>query len=116
MVSIHRPLSYEPNTLTTAPLRCPILLGKCEKAQIGYNFINKNESKIKRAHPGSNQGPADLQSAALPLSYIPDAFLFRDRKLIRFRKTPFTPPAGNKALPTGIEPVTLRLTAARSNH
>jgi hypothetical protein len=24
-----------------------------------------------RAHPGSNQGPADLQSAALPLSYIP---------------------------------------------
>ena len=25
----------------------------------------------KRAHPGSNQGPADLQSAALPLSYTP---------------------------------------------
>lgn len=28
-------------------------------------------SKKKRAHPGSNQGPADLQSAALPLSYTP---------------------------------------------
>ena len=25
----------------------------------------------KRAHPDLNQGPADLQSAALPLSYTP---------------------------------------------
>ena len=24
-----------------------------------------------RGHPGSNQGPLDLQSNALPLSYIP---------------------------------------------
>ena len=31
------------------------------------NFFGK-----KRAHPGSNQGPADLQSAALPLSYTPE--------------------------------------------
>ena len=27
--------------------------------------------KIWRGHPGSNQGPLDLQSNALPLSYIP---------------------------------------------
>ena len=34
-------------------------------------FFAKKKMK-KRAHPGSNQGPADLQSAALPLSYTPD--------------------------------------------
>jgi hypothetical protein len=36
--------------------------------------ISKNDFRKPshiRAHPGSNQGPADLQSAALPLSYIP---------------------------------------------
>ena len=27
--------------------------------------------KVFRGHPGSNQGPLDLQSNALPLSYIP---------------------------------------------
>ena len=27
--------------------------------------------KVSRGHPGSNQGPLDLQSNALPLSYIP---------------------------------------------
>ena len=31
----------------------------------------KSEGCGNRAHPGSNQGPADLQSAALPLSYTP---------------------------------------------
>ncbi len=30
----------------------------------------KNNEKI-RGHPGLNQGPLDLQSNALPLSYIP---------------------------------------------
>ena len=33
-------------------------------------FSNKNQRKI-RGHPGSNRGPLDLQSNALPLSYIP---------------------------------------------
>ena len=27
--------------------------------------------KVYRGHPGSNQGPLDLQSNALPLSYTP---------------------------------------------
>ena len=34
----------------------------------------------KRAHPGSNQGPADLQSAALPLSYTPSAGCLQEYK------------------------------------
>ena len=35
------------------------------------NYYARAEKKKTRAHPGSNQGPADLQSAALPLSYTP---------------------------------------------
>ena len=45
------------------------------------NSLRKTLLKI-RAHPGSNQGPADLQSAALPLSYIPDR---RDVAVVRAR-------------------------------
>ena len=32
---------------------------------------NRNSCKKTRGHPGLNQGPLDLQSNALPLSYIP---------------------------------------------
>ena len=32
---------------------------------------NSKRNSKKRAHPDLNQGPADLQSAALPLSYTP---------------------------------------------
>ena len=31
----------------------------------------KKKKRKKRGHPGSNRGPLDLQSNALPLSYIP---------------------------------------------
>ena len=31
----------------------------------------KRIGKKSRGHPGSNRGPLDLQSNALPLSYIP---------------------------------------------
>ena len=31
----------------------------------------EEEKKKERGHPGSNRGPLDLQSNALPLSYIP---------------------------------------------
>ena len=34
-------------------------------------IFSANRCARIRAHPGSNQGPADLQSAALPLSYTP---------------------------------------------
>ena len=33
--------------------------------------MNKRSLLIYRGHPGLNQGPVDLQSNALPLSYIP---------------------------------------------
>ena len=33
--------------------------------------MNKCALLIYRGHPGLNQGPIDLQSNALPLSYIP---------------------------------------------
>ena len=33
--------------------------------------MNKYALLIYRGHPGLNQGPIDLQSIALPLSYIP---------------------------------------------
>ena len=33
--------------------------------------MNKCALLIHRANPGLNQGPVDLQSNALPLSYIP---------------------------------------------
>ncbi len=33
----------------------------------------ENQKQKRRTHPGSNQRPADLQSAALPLSYTSDA-------------------------------------------
>ena len=33
--------------------------------------MNKCSLLIHRGHPGWNQGPVDLQSNALPLSYIP---------------------------------------------
>ena len=33
--------------------------------------MNKFALFIYRGHPGLNQGPVDLQSNALPLSYIP---------------------------------------------
>ncbi len=41
----------------------------------------------KRAHPGSNQGPADLQSAALPLSYIPHVIFCNSQS---YRSSHFT--------------------------
>ena len=34
------------------------------------NVLIKKDAKM-RGHPGLNQGPIDLQSIALPLSYIP---------------------------------------------
>ena len=34
-------------------------------------FTYKVNIQKLRGHPGSNQGPLDLQSNALPLSYIP---------------------------------------------
>ena len=33
---------------------------------------NRENREKFRGHPGLNQGPLDLQSNALPLSYIPD--------------------------------------------
>ena len=36
-------------------------------------MLNKKKQKRYRGHPGSNQGPLDLQSNALPLSYAPVA-------------------------------------------
>ena len=33
----------------------------------------KREKKKRRGHPGLNQGPLDLQSNALPLSYTPSS-------------------------------------------
>ena len=33
--------------------------------------MNKCALLIYRGHPGLNQGPVDLQSNAVPLSYIP---------------------------------------------
>lgn len=34
--------------------------------------VQKIQKDIFRGHPDLNQGPIDLQSIALPLSYIPD--------------------------------------------
>ena len=48
----------------------------------------------KRAHPGSNQGPADLQSAALPLSYTPTPFYFLPLSTFFIRDAP--KPARNR--------------------
>ena len=42
------------------------------KIKLFSNKYSFNCEKI-RGHPGLNQGPLDLQSNALPLSYIPDA-------------------------------------------
>ena len=39
-------------------------------------FVKEKKKKkkiINRGHPGLNQGPLDLQSNALPLSYTPNA-------------------------------------------
>ena len=48
---------------------------KCSCLKIIYKKlkISKNsiEKKKQRGHPGLNQGPLDLQSNALPLSYAP---------------------------------------------
>ena len=46
--------------------------------------LTNNESNEKRAHPGSNQGPADLQSAALPLSYTPVKSLYKVMRTVRY--------------------------------
>ena len=43
---------------------------------INYSQVKTKTKKKKlkktRGHPGSNRGPLDLQSNALPLSYIPN--------------------------------------------
>ena len=41
-----------------------------------------------RGHPGLNQGPLDLQSNALPLSYTPCAIKYIDKKdIVQFNST-----------------------------
>ena len=39
--------------------------------KINKKFDNEVKYEKARGHPGLNQGPLDLQSNALPLSYIP---------------------------------------------
>ena len=51
------------------------LIGKCckkKQSKIKKKKENKRKKKKKvRGHPDLNQGPLDLQSNALPLSYTP---------------------------------------------
>ena len=47
------------------------------------NVLIKKDAKM-RGHPGLNQGPIDLQSIALPLSYIPTAKLGSWKKLNKY--------------------------------
>ena len=64
MVSIHRPLSYEPNTLTTAPLRCIKELSA--NSEIAQNFaieiIISTSAIGKGAVPGIEPGTSRTRS------------------------------------------------------
>ena len=52
-------------------------------------FTYKVNIQKLRGHPGSNQGPLDLQSNALPLSYIPfDMNCTRAFSITRKKTTP----------------------------
>ena len=45
-----------------------------EDGTLRFNDVREKPSQCTkfRGHPGSNRGPLDLQSNALPLSYIPN--------------------------------------------
>ena len=58
MVSIHGPLGYEPNTLTTAPLRCC----KDDKSRYVMTLPVANALHSKRAGPSIAEGECELQS------------------------------------------------------
>ena len=70
------PLSYTPLGVSRAPTfkKNPILLFNII-CKIGFNRPSKLSSNFRkffhRERPDLNQGPLDLQSNALPLSYTP---------------------------------------------
>ena len=54
---------------------------------LGTNNSDRKVSQNIRGHPGSNQGPLDLQSNALPLSYIPTVGLRDTLTIIKHKNT-----------------------------
>ena len=84
-------------TISGSVDRCLIhwATGPCDNAcrnTEGCMLAHRSQPEIstasKRAHPGSNQGPADLQSAALPLSYTPACSRLDWRQANRARPCP----------------------------
>ena len=54
---------------------------------LATNNSDQKVSQNLRGHPGSNQGPLDLQSNALPLSYIPTAGWCDTLTMLKHRNT-----------------------------
>ena len=68
------PSACKADVITTRPTKLCDHFSRNFLISFASSFPTSKQSlaqQNRRAHPGSNQGPADLQSAALPLSYTP---------------------------------------------
>ena len=67
---LRRPVPYPLGHRGFPELHCMVRVMISDR-KINKKFDNKVKYEKARGHPGLNQGPLDLQSNALPLSYIP---------------------------------------------